>query len=374
MKILYTNFHPRNGGGHATYVVNLARALHLDHQITVATPGTSRLYAQAARVPGVRCLDVRFSTRLGNMMPQVARLRRLLKQERFDLVHVNGTGDHRQVMLARLGLRRPPPVVWTKHNTMPIHSFGNTLRARWGTDGVIGVSDFVTRLVASSAYARLPIRSIHHGVDTDRFRPWPNDQARAARQALCGPLPDDALVMASVGGTDRDKGWLFLAQAVARLPAALRARVRLLLAGDPIQGALKRDFDSLNISANVVFPGLVNDPERILAAADVGFVLSLHEACSFAACESLAMGLPTLVSDAGGLPEVVRDGRDGWIVPAGSVDALAQWLAGTLAGRPLADAARAARERALAAFSMPVFARRTLQFYEQIVRGDAPAR
>ena len=65
MRILYTNFHPRNGGGHATYVANLARSFQGEHQVTVTTPSTSRLFAQASRIPGVRCVDASFSTRPG---------------------------------------------------------------------------------------------------------------------------------------------------------------------------------------------------------------------------------------------------------------------------------------------------------------------
>ena len=56
MKILFTNFHPRNGGGHVTYIVNLLRGLVGAHQLTVATPGSSRLYrlASHARRQGYR--------------------------------------------------------------------------------------------------------------------------------------------------------------------------------------------------------------------------------------------------------------------------------------------------------------------------------
>jgi glycosyltransferase involved in cell wall biosynthesis len=366
MKILYTNFHPRNGGGHATYIVNLARCLQGEHQITVATPGTSRLYAQASRIPGVRCVDMNFSTRLGPMLAEVRRLRQLLREGRFDVVHVNGSADHRQLMLARIGLRRPPRIVWTKHNTMPVRSVGHWIRARFGTEGAIGVSDFVTRILLQSPYRRVPVRTVRHGVDTDRFHPWLVEAAAQARQALLGTLKPGTLVLASVGGTDRDKGWMTLAQALARLPVEARERVRLLVAGDPIQGGLLADFESLGVTACVIFPGLIPDPERILAAADVGFVLSLHEACSFAACESLAMGLPTLVSNAGGLPEVVRSGSDGWVVPAADVDVGHGWLLDRLSSGVDPAMGRAARARALECFSMPVFARQTLDFYRQV--------
>ena len=366
MKILYTNFHPRNGGGHATYIVNLARSLQGEHQVTVATPGTSRLFEQAGRIPGVRCMDVPFSTRPGPMLAEVVRLRRLLREGGFDLVHVNGSADHRQAMLARVGLRHPPRIVWTKHNTMPVRGIGHWLRARFGTDGTIGVSEFVTRMLRKTAYRRLPMRAIHHGVDTERFHPRSPAEVSEARRSLLGDLPEDVLVLASVGGMDRDKGWLVLAQALARLPDGMKQRVRVVVAGDPPRGALRRDFEALGVDSAVFFSGLVERPGRVLAAADSGFVLSFHEACSFAVCESLSMGLPTLVSDAGGLPEVVRHGIDGWIVPAGDVDATEAWLRDRLACPVPSGMPAAARARAQECFAMPVFAERTLAFYRQV--------
>ncbi len=374
MKILYTNFHPRNGGGHATYVANLAACLQGEHQVMVATPASSRLYAQVGQVPGVRAIAAAFSTRLAPMLVEVARLRRLLRREAFDIVHVNGSADHRQIMLACLGLRQAPRIVFTKHNTMRLDSVGNRIRARLGTDGAIGVSDFVSRLLRRSPYVRVPIRTIRHGVDTDRFRPRDAAWVRAQRQALLGTLPGGVLVLASVGGTDRDKGWLYLARALACLTPEQQARFRVLVAGDPLRGRLLEDFQALGLDHCVKFPGLVRDPERILALADVGFVLSDHEACSFAACESLATGLPTLVSDAGGLPEVVRHSEDGWVVPVGDVLALKEWLLSRLREPLPGTMALAARARALDTFSMAVFARNTQDFYHTLIAPGVSGR
>lgn len=366
MKILYTNFHPNNGGGHATYLVNLARSFQGEHEITVATPATSRLYAQARRIPGVRVWNTSFSTRFKPMLIEVLALHALLREERFDLVHVNGSADHRQLMLARLGLRERPRIVWTKHNTMPVRSLGNRLRAWAGTDGAIGVCDHVSQQLMDSGYGTRLVRTIRLGVDTDWFRP-PGLGARAqARRELLGELSDDVCVLGSVGGTDRAKGWLTLVQALARVPVSQRRRFRVLVAGDPPRGTLRQDVDALGMGAYVVFPGLVEDARRVLAASDVGFVLSFQEAGSYAACESLSMGLPTLVSNAGGLTELVRDGMDGWVVPAGDVDVLHRWLLARLAAPLDAAMAAAARDRALSLFSLPVLARETMDFYRRV--------
>ena len=78
MKILFTNFHPRNGGGHVTYIVNLLRGLVGAHQLTVATPGSSRLYRLAQAMPGVKVIDMAFTTRPSSWLADRAALRQLL--------------------------------------------------------------------------------------------------------------------------------------------------------------------------------------------------------------------------------------------------------------------------------------------------------
>ena len=68
MKILYTNFHAGDGGGHTTYILTLAAALAERHHVTVAAPGSSRLYSSAKEIPGVEAIALEFRNRLGAMV------------------------------------------------------------------------------------------------------------------------------------------------------------------------------------------------------------------------------------------------------------------------------------------------------------------
>lgn len=366
MKILYTNFHRRNGGGHVTYILSLLRTLGQDHDLTLATPASSRLYRYAQDVPGIAVVDMSYSSRPQRMVAEVRRLRRLLKAGRYDVVHVNASADHRHVMLACIGLRPRPRIIWTKHNDHPVRSLGHWLRARLATDGVIAVSAFVHCMLLQSPYRRVPLHVIRHGVDTDYFSPPSPGQKQAWRVGLFGVEAGDVFVLGSSGGTDEDKGWLDLVAAIARLPAGLRDKVRVVVAGDPPTGYRKQRVEESGVSGQIVFPGLVDDVRPILGACDAGFVLSYREALSYACRETLSLGLPTLVSDAGGLPENVEDGVDGWVVPARGVARIAAVVAHMLESpENIAAMAEAAREKSVAEFNLSLFAQRTLAAYRQ---------
>lgn len=368
MKILFTNFHKRNGGGHVTYILNLLREFG-DHECWLATPGSSRLFRYASDLGNVTVTDLTFNSRLGQLVPEVRRLRRLIRQQQFDIVHVNASADHRHVMLACLGLPRQqrPRIVFTKHNDHSVHTIGHRLRAWLGTDAVIAVSQYVAGLFAHSTYEPFPIHVIHHGIDIEYFSPPSSRERTAAREALLGVDDPTQIVFGSTGGTDFEKGWLELVYAVAGLPDALRQRCRILVAGDPPPEDILQAVCGLQMQDQVIFPGLLDDIRPVLAASDLGFVLSHNEALSFAARESMACGLPTIVSDVGGLPENLEHGISGWITPVKDVAALRTLLQDILPDTDTrAAVARNSRQRAETLFNLSVFADSTLKVYRSV--------
>ncbi len=372
MKILFTDIHHGNGGGHATYIMNLLKGLREQNELTLAAPPSGRLFRLASGVDGIRVLPGVYTSRLLTLLGEVRRLRKFLQHERFDIVHVNGSADHRHVMLACLGWRDRPAIVWTKHNTKRIASVGNRLRAWLGTDAAIGVSEYVTAMLQASPYRGAAVHTIHNSVCCDTFQPVSAIEKTRLRAQWFGPLPDDVLVFGSTGGTDEDKGWLVLVKAISQLPASMKARCRVLVAGDPPPARLIERVAASHLQEQVVFPGLVGDVRTVLGACDIGFVLSYQEAASYAKAESLAMGLPILVSNAQGLPENVRDGIDGWITPTADDAAVAGLLQDILLGKwPLNTMGENARAHALDTLALPLFVEQTSAVYRRLIENRA---
>jgi N-acetyl-alpha-D-glucosaminyl L-malate synthase BshA len=137
---------------------------------------------------------------------------------------------------------------------------------------------------------------------------------------------------------------------VVRTFALVNKRVpsRLVLAGDgPDKDAAEREAAGLGVADKVRFVGPIEDVADMLRWADLYLLPSRSESFGLSALEALATGVPVIGTSAGGLPEVVRHGVDGFLAPVGDVDSMADGAVALLGDdeRWMA-ASRAARERA----------------------------
>lgn len=369
MKILFTNFHKTYGGGHTTYILCLLRELSAQHECHVATPESSRLYRLAQEIPRVNVIAQNFNSRPTTIWSEMYKLRQLLKQEHYDIVHVNGSGDHRHITFASLGLANKPKIIFTKHNDHPLKSLGNHFRARH-TDRIIAVSEYVKNLFVDTPYKNTPIDVIYHGIDIDYFAPCHDKlERKKEREAILGVDHEDIILLGSTAGTLSAKGWMDMVEAIALLPQALAQRCRVVIAGTQLTSEQLNQLQRLGMEHTVIYRGLLDDVRPLLLACDLGFVLSHKETLSFACRESMALGLPTIITNAGGLPENIKDQENGWIVPACDPNHLAKLLERILPDTTLlARIGEAARKTAENEFNLPLFAQNTLLCYDKALQ------
>lgn len=368
MKILLTNFHEGDGGGHTTYLMALARGLRGSHEIHVAAPPTSRLYREAAALDDIHAIAQPFPNGLRKFLQSFHARQQLcayLQQHAFDIVHVNGSADHRLVLAALRGVAKRPRVVLTKHNSKPIAGIGHRWRARH-TDLAIAVSDDTRRMLEASPYRRCRPTTVHNGVDIAHFHPWPADAVATERARHADGA---TLLLGSNAGTADHKGWMDLVEAITMLDDEAKRRVRVLLCGKPLSSAQQARLDALDMRDAVRHLGMLDDVRPMIAAIDAGFVLSYAvETISFACREMMAMGKPVLVSDYAGLPENIAPGVDGWVVPVRDRAAIAQAVTAMLADPArLAEMGHDARAHAERDFGLALFVSRTEVAYAAVL-------
>jgi glycosyltransferase involved in cell wall biosynthesis len=376
MKLLYTNFHSGSGGGHTTYIRDLAQALSPHHEVHVAAPAGSRLLEEAKALHGVHTLAQPFPNGLRKLRERaraVRQLREYLRKHLFDIVHVNGSADHRLTIAALSGLSTRPRIVLTKHNTKPLRGIQHIWRARLHTDKVIAVSEYVLRQLQTTAYRACQPQTVYNGIDTDHFAPF----AGAEVSALRARFTDDpgSLLIGSNAGTSDYKSWTDIAGALALLGEDERSKVQVVVAGHPPSEKQMAIVRAAGLETQFHFPGLLKDVRPVVAAFDAGFVVShATEALSYACREMMCMGKPVMVTDYSGLPENIRVGTDGWIVPVHDHQAMAATLRWMLQHREaLPRMGAAAHAIASAEFGMERFIKAIVAVYEELLAADQGA-
>jgi glycosyltransferase involved in cell wall biosynthesis len=206
------------------------------------------------------------------------------------------------------------------------------------------------------------------GADPERFRPDVDGAERMRRRH--GIAPDDVLVVA-IGRFVHWKGFGDLIRAVARARGDV-PHVKLVLVGDgDLRDELESQAGMLGAQDAVSFAGMVNrdDVNAYLSAADIVAVPSIHahgfvDGQPTVALEAMAAAKPLVVTDVGGLPDLVRDGENGLIVDERNEEALARAIR-ALALDPARRTAMGAagRQRVLSERNWDVVAERLVELY-----------
>lgn len=187
------------------------------------------------------------------------------------------------------------------------------------SDAIVYVSENQKRYWESRGLVCPVSVAIPNGIDVEQFS-RPSALERFEARNRYGFEATD-VVVALCARFAPEKNHAQLIEALSRMkPSAYK----LLLIGDgPTRLNTEALAASLGVAADVVFTGEQPDVRAALQAADVGVLVSTAvETFSLAALELMAMGLPVILSDIGGASEMVTDGDNGLLFPAGDTDAL----------------------------------------------------
>jgi glycosyltransferase involved in cell wall biosynthesis len=268
----------------------------------------------------------------------VAKLRRFIRRERFQLVH---THTAKAGFVGRLAawLAGTPCIVHTYHG-MPIHdyqlrpvSWFYTMLERWigkRTTHFIAVTDKIARdLVRLGIASEDGISRIYNGLDFSRFNPDAGRETRAQRRAEWNVAEDD-LVIGAVTRLVPHKGLEDLLDAFAQLAQSHPSAV-LVIAGDgPLRPALATRAAHLGITDRLRWLGWQDDVPGVLSGFDVFCLPTLREGFGYVFLEAQAMGVPVVATRIDPLTETMKDGETALLVPPQSPAALVAALTAVL--------------------------------------------
>jgi glycosyltransferase involved in cell wall biosynthesis len=282
-----------------------------------------------------------------NLTSKTLALRRLIKEERPDVVHTALFESDLAGRLASIGLR--VPVMTTLANTaydparlgdpnvkkrrLTLVKWVDGFSARHLTQHFHAVSQAVKD--STVEHLRVPadrITVVKRGRDETRLGERTPERRRRVRRAL--GLDDDAEVLVAVGRQEYQKGHRHLIDAFPAVVAA-RPRARLLIVGR--EGHASRDLGTriaaLGLEKEITILGHREDVTDVMAACDLFVFPSVYEGLGGALIEAIGLGLPVVASDIPAIREVVRHGENADLVPPADSEALARAIVGLFSDR-----------------------------------------
>lgn len=293
------------------------------------------------------------------------------RREPLDLIHVHYAIPHSvAAFLAREMLRGngAPKTITTLHGTditlVGIDSsfFEITRFGIEKSDGVTAVSEELARSTRELFRVEKEVRVIPNFIDPERFSP----ARRSPKARLHFAEPGEPLL-----------GHVSNFREVKRIPDVIRTfhllqkeiPSRLLLMGEgPELEHAKALTLELGIEERVQFAGVVRDVASALAQLDLFLLPSEYESFGLAGLEAMASGVPVIAAHVGGLPEVVEDGRTGFLCEVGDFRCMARKAAEILGDPELHQRMRDdARRRAVERFPRDRVVDRYEEYYREVM-------
>lgn len=386
----------KHGGVESVVWDTAQRLAERGHQVTLfggrgtvsrPLPGVAvRRYPYVARETWGRAAVLRKSLNLLKLLERLSMAASALPDllaGRFDVVQVVKPYDFPIAALARA--RSGAKFVYNSHGT---DFFPGDVLFRRGVDGAFACSRYNARMV--EARYHIPVGVAYNGFDETIFRPQPPDRALRDRFAPNGaPLVVytgrlvtfkgldhllDAMAILTKGPGARDLG-LGTGASQAPSPKPQASGAHLLLLGEgPHRASLERRAADLGIADRVHFAGARPHAELpgYYAIADVFAIPSTdHETFCISACEAMACERPAVGTTVGGIPEVIRDGETGYLVPPGDAGALRRAIERLLEDPQLRARMGQQAARRAAEFRAGAVVPRIEQLYRRLLAGEA---
>jgi len=221
------------------------------------------------------------------------------------------------------------------------------------------------RTTIRQLYGYLDAPLIPNGIPTDEYAPDPNRRRRWRQRHGLEP---EAIVLTHVGRFAPPKNHALLIEAFAQVRAHTPLYL-LLVGGGELEDAVRQQVAGLGLQERVRFLGVRADVPAILNASDLFVLSSRWEGNPLSVMEAMAAGLPVVSTAVGGVPELVREGETGLLVPSGDAAALARALQALVDDPARREAmGKAARQHAITHFDIRHTVRQYEALYERLLQ------
>ncbi|CQR46674.1 D-inositol 3-phosphate glycosyltransferase [Paraliobacillus sp. PM-2] len=254
---------------------------------------------------------------LANKMAEV------IDTEELDILHVHYAIPHAIcAILAKEMANREVKIVTTLHGTdITVLGIDNSLKKmiKYGiekSDAVTAVSHSLVKQTKDMLAVEKPINVVYNFIDTEEYYRHPNNDLRKQYN-----IQSNEKVIIHISNFRKVKRIQDVIYAFQRINQHLPSK--LLLIGDgPEYSEMYQLVHKLGLENNVLFLGKQNNIAELLSISDLKLLLSEKESFGLVMIEAMACGVPCIGTNVGGIPEVIEEGKNGYIMEIGDIKSL----------------------------------------------------
>ena len=355
-----------NIGGIGWYTVNLARYLKkLNVNVFVASCG-GELVRELDKDSIVHlALDLNTKSEISpKVFFAVNKLSQFVRENKIELVHAQTRVT--QVLSYFVAKQTGIAYVSTCHGFYKIR-FWRKLFPFLGRR-VIFVSEYCKNSF-SQALSIPPekIKVIHNGIDLAKFHDLPDDKSKEEVKDMLG-LDLNNPVIGTIARLSPAKRIDILLEVFKKVKSTIPQAQLLIIGGGPEEENLKQKARMLSILENVKFVDSVSSTVNALSAIDVFVTCTEVKSFGLGIVEAMAGALAVVASRVGGIPEVLKDKKNGFLVNFNDQDGFKELIIMLLKDKQLRlSIGQEARKSALSYFSLERMAKQTLEVYQEVL-------
>ncbi|MGE4283443.1 MAG: glycosyltransferase family 4 protein [Clostridia bacterium] len=361
-----------DSGGAKTHVFSLLGELknHIDVKIICLIPGIFYQEILDKSIP-VELFEQKHRYDLS----VVKKIAALIVEEKYELVHAHGARANFIASILKRHIR--VPMVTTVHSDYLLDFDGGFYRRLVYTglnmlslkymDYYIAVSESFREMLVSRGYLPDKIFTVYNGIDFDA-----EVSACSREQFLMANginSKENEVLIGIIGRLDKVKGHEVFIKAAAEVVAKV-PNTRFLLAGDGSEKeGLMQLAKQLGVQDKVIFLGFIDRIYDFINAIDINTLTSYSESFPYVLLEGARLHKPTVSSAVGGIPDLIKDGQNGYLFKSADYLEMAQKLLMLVEDSTLRkELGQKLYERAKESFSNKSLARRHIEIYGQILR------
>jgi len=345
-------------GGQRQLLLLSARLKTMSATQTVVVSHGSEL---ASRIAGIPMLEM--STSAIFRIFRLSRLKEAIVSRKINIIHAHDSHAHTLGMMLKRWRPDMKLVVARRVIFPPKTAASRKMKYGRGVDCFIAISRAVKESLTANGISSENIEVIPSGLDLQEI-----NKADADTEFVSSLLPGCSFVIVSAGALTEEKDMTTAVRAFALVAKEDQKAGMIILGDGPQRERLEKLRKSLGLD-RLVLAGHREPMAPIFKACRVFLLTSTSEGLNTSAIEAAACGLPLIVSDVGGLPEIAEQDNNGILCPPGKPERFAEAIVELIKDGARRDRMSAGSVEKAAGFDIGVTAEKTMEVYKRVLAG-----